>query len=86
MDPDNYGRQFIINAVPTFGDVVNCDIKLMDVPLDVSPKIYEEICQKITSFTIRGTASFRCTVNSDGLALDKIDSVLLRKPQIQLCM
>lgn len=75
MDPDNYRRQFIINAVPSFGDVVCSDISLTDLPIDVSPKLYEELCKEIHRHPIRGRATFRCTIMEDGLSVDRIDSV-----------
>ena len=86
MDPDNSRRQFIINAVPSFGDVLGNDINIIDLPTDVSSSLYAEIHSKLCTLPLPRASTFRCTVADDGIVLDKIEHSYRQQPTIQLCM
>jgi hypothetical protein len=86
MDPENSSRQFIINAVPSFGDVLGNDINIIDLPHDISMSVYDEIHTKLCTLPIPRASAFRCTIDVDGIVLDKIEHSYRLQPTIQLCM
>ncbi|HRE56274.1 MAG TPA: hypothetical protein PLW09_00515 [Candidatus Kapabacteria bacterium] len=86
MDPDNSSRQFIINAVPSFGDVLGNDINIIDLPNDISVSVYEQIHSKLCTLPLPRASAFRCTIDVDGVVLDKIEPAYRMQPAIQLCM